>query len=79
MKKTGKTAYAHKGWAIYKSGAFGRLPKKYVLYPPDALPGERYEEPTLRRAVGFIDGRLALEAFNERMREEAEWVEVEDG
>jgi hypothetical protein len=64
MKKTGERIYRHKGWTIYKAGPFPRFPKKYVLYPPNGFPESRHEEPSLDRAERFINGSLALQAFN---------------
>ena len=78
MKKMGKTVYEHKGWTIYKAGPFPGFQKKYVIYPPDDFPGDRYEEPSLDRAVRLINGLLALEDFNSRLKWEAEWIEIEE-
>ena len=77
MKKTRSNGWTHKGWTIYKAGPFPGSPKKYVLFPPDGFPGDRFEEPSLERAGRFIIGLLALEAFNARVKKEAEWIEID--
>ena len=78
MKKTGDMTYEHKGWTIYKAGKFPGFPKKYVLYPPEGFPEDRYEQPTLGQAERFINGLLALQAFNARLKEASEWIEIEE-
>ena len=72
------TNSTHKGWTIYKAGPFPGFFKRYYVYPPDAPPGERFVEPSLLRAKQLINGLLSLEVFKARLKEEAEWIEIEE-
>jgi len=42
------------------------------------LPDERFEQPSLASVERFIDARLGFYAFIRRLKEEAEWIQIED-
>ncbi len=77
MKKTTNRCYEHKGWNIYQAGPLPGFPKKYVMFPPDLFPGDRYEMPSLAAAERLINGLLAVEALKAREKEAAEWIEID--